>query len=147
MTATLSDGAMLDPLDFYFVEWPEDPAALDAHLVHECGRVICDVEHTDTLATLVRTVLAHEFSGCGPYPRTDGTWAPGHAPSADPMTATAHAFHTRITPRRRTSELPTCYRFRRAVGHGFCRGLHRDGRPVVHCLAPAPTHRGDPDLI
>jgi hypothetical protein len=65
MTATLSDGAMLDPLDFYFVEWPGDPAALD---VHECGRVICDVEHTDTLATLVRTVLAHEFSGCGPYP-------------------------------------------------------------------------------
>ena len=55
-------------LEQFVATQSEDDVKTDLELIHEpCRRRVCDIQHGDTLAVLVRTALGHEETDCPAY--------------------------------------------------------------------------------
>lgn len=54
------DEYTLDVLDHFEARAADDEVKIDLELFHsDCNEHVCDIEHGDTIAVLVRTCLAH----------------------------------------------------------------------------------------
>lgn len=55
-------------LEQFVARQSDDDVKTDLELIHEpCGKQVCDIQHGDSLAVLVRTALGHEETSCPAY--------------------------------------------------------------------------------